>query len=145
MIYLPPKCLNYDNLSIKVRIMAADTWHFSFHSLPCWGTTSYLITAVHGNLEMFFNCAVYERGKMACYVIANVLFEVPVWLGLGPWTQIRPMGESLSVFYYSWLFEGLLYCKCYMKRKHYRSLLTVLSQWYQSKAYVCSYSTHIKG
>lgn len=120
MIYLPHKCLNYDNLSIKVRIMAADTWHFSFHSLPCWGTSSYLMTVIHGNLEMFFNCTVPLHSMPFCLVYTDVLFEALVWLAHGAYTHICPLDQTLSVFHYSWLFEGLY---TYMERKQYQPLV----------------------
>lgn len=88
MIYLPPTCLNYDNLSIKVKIMAADTWHFSFHSLPCWDTSLYLITVFHGNLEMWasvcvcvFNFPVLFHGLPHCLLHSNILVEATVWSG----------------------------------------------------------------
>lgn len=48
MIYLPWKSLNYCNLSSVIRKMAADMWHFLFYSLPCFSTSSYLPTIMHG-------------------------------------------------------------------------------------------------
>lgn len=135
MIYLPPKCLNYDNLSIKVRIMAADTWHFSFHSLPCRGTSSYLIRFVHGNLEMLFNCTVLLHSMPFCLVHPDVLFEASRWLGLGALIQICPLDQKLkSVFYYiKLLFEGLYTVNVTWRESNANcSLLSVFFQWYQS-------------
>lgn len=104
MIYLPPKCLNSDNLSIKVRIMAADTWHFSFLSLPRWGTSSNLITAVHGNLEMFFLIVLYYTASHFASFIQTSSLNPSFGEDIGP---PPPPDQTLSVFYYIRLLKGL--------------------------------------
>lgn len=112
MIYLPPTCLNYDNLSIKVKIMAADTWHFSFHSLPCWDTSLYLITVFHGNLEMWASVCVFAcLISLCCSMVCHIAFFIQTSLLKPQFDQgLKPsaLGEALCEFYYSSLFNPVI-------------------------------------
>lgn len=101
MIYLPPTCLNYDNLSIKVKIMAADTWHFSFHSLPCWDTSLYLITVFHGNLENVCVCLI---SLYSSFFIQTALLKEQFDQGQNPYE----LGQASCEFYYRSLFNAVV-------------------------------------
>lgn len=86
------KCPNCDNLSIKVRIMAADTWHVWFNSPLCWGTSSYSLT-VRGTLK-----CVLIVPRCCLSVFWGLLASVPQPRFI-PWMLL-----TLYVFYHSWLF-----------------------------------------
>lgn len=61
-----------------------------------------LITVVHGNLEMFFNCVLLPSMSLSL-IFTGMIFEVLVCLSLGAFTQMLSMNYSLYINNFSLL------------------------------------------
>lgn len=112
---------------MKVRIMAADTWHFSFYSLPRRGTSSYFITVVHWDLEM---CVFLQSFYLT--VLLNSMYFWLLWHALGP----KPRFVTLIKQYLYFALWRSSLSKFYMKTTHYP--LPVISEFSIRVLYVMS-------